>query len=75
VRDLLAPLPGASVVRPRDVDAMADALRRRIAAGREPDLTPPAAYERARCVATIAQILDDALGDPRASSLQCPVGI
>jgi glycosyltransferase involved in cell wall biosynthesis len=75
VRDLLAPLPGASVVRPGDVDAMADALRRRVAAGREPDQTPPAAYERARCVAAIAKVLDVALGDPRSSSLESRVGI
>jgi glycosyltransferase involved in cell wall biosynthesis len=64
VRDMLAPLPVAEVVRPADVEAMAAAIRMRIAAadrsagGREPDVDPPPAYQRATSVACIASVLD-----------------
>jgi glycosyltransferase involved in cell wall biosynthesis len=64
VRDMLAPLPVAAVVRPADVEAMAAAIRIRIAAadrsagGREPDVDPPPAYQRATSVARIASVLD-----------------
>ena len=64
VRDLLAPLPHATLVRPSDVSAMATAVRSRMAAaaalpgGREADGEPPAEYERAQCVAKIAEVLD-----------------
>jgi glycosyltransferase involved in cell wall biosynthesis len=64
VRDMLAPLPGTTLVRPDDIDAMASALRARIAAarsapgGREPDVKPPAELERSRCVSRIAEVLD-----------------
>ena len=64
VRDMLSPLPNAMLVRPDDVDAMTAALRRRVAAkraapgGREPDVAPPAVYERRQCVAQIADVLD-----------------
>jgi glycosyltransferase involved in cell wall biosynthesis len=64
VRDMLAPLPGTTLVRPDDIDAMARALRARIAAarsapgGREPDVEPPAELERSRCVSRIAEVLD-----------------
>jgi hypothetical protein len=64
VRDMLAPLPGASLVRPADVEAMGAAVRERIVAaadapgGREPHTEPPAAYERRHSVASIAEVLD-----------------
>ena len=58
VRDMLGPLPQASLVWPSDVDGMAEALRARIDAGREPDYDPPAEYERARCVARIAEVVN-----------------
>ena len=67
VRDMLAPLAQATVVRPSDVGAMAEAVRARHAAasgrpdGREPDAEPPQAYERARSVARIAELLDSVL--------------
>lgn len=61
VRDMLGPLPQASLVWPSDVGGMASALRERIAAGREPDVAPPAEYERARCVDSIAGVLQGVL--------------
>ena len=59
VRDMLRPLPNATLVRPGDVAGMTDALRRRLAAaraagGREADADPAAAYERGRSVGRIA---------------------
>jgi glycosyltransferase involved in cell wall biosynthesis len=63
VRDMLAPLANVSLVRPSDVEALRGAVLARIAAaaaaagGREPDTTPPAEYERARCVARIAEVV------------------
>jgi glycosyltransferase involved in cell wall biosynthesis len=60
VRDMLAPLANATVVRPADVDAMAEAVRARIAAaadGREPDVEPPSRYEARESVAQIAALL------------------
>ncbi len=68
VRDLLAPLPQATLVRPGDVDGMMQALRRRIATGRERDAAPPPAYERARCVAAIAEVLEAATTVRRRNS-------
>jgi len=68
VRDMLAPLPRATLVRPSDVGAMVDAVwsRMRVAAlapdGREPDVEPPALYERTRAVARIAEVLDGVIG-------------
>jgi glycosyltransferase involved in cell wall biosynthesis len=67
VRDLLAPLPHATLVRPRDVEGMAAALRQRIAAGREPDAVPPPEYERARCVAALAEVLEGVYSAPAVS--------
>jgi glycosyltransferase involved in cell wall biosynthesis len=64
VRDMLAPLAQATVVRPSDVRAMAEAVRARHTAataqpdGREPDAEPPQAYVRVRSVARIAEVLD-----------------
>ena len=64
VRDMLSPLPNVMVVRPDDVDAMTAALRQRVTAkraaagGREPNVAAPAAYERRRSVAQIADVLD-----------------
>jgi glycosyltransferase involved in cell wall biosynthesis len=67
VRDMLGPLPNATVVRPADVEAMADALRTRVAAavaadGREPDVAPPDEYECRESVAQIAAVLDEVRG-------------
>jgi hypothetical protein len=59
VRDMLGPLPHVSLVRPADVDGIAAAARERIAAGPQPDSEPPHAYERARTVARIADVLSD----------------
>jgi hypothetical protein len=74
VRDMLTDLPGATVVRPADVEGMVAALRARIAAataapgGREADLEPPREYERRHCVAQIAGVLDQVLGIPRPAA-------
>jgi glycosyltransferase involved in cell wall biosynthesis len=72
VRDMLEPLPQATVVRPADVAAMAEAIARRVAAGREPDSAPPAEYERGRCVARIAEVIEGVVaqdaGAPRRSA-------
>jgi hypothetical protein len=67
VRDMLTPMPQATVVRPADVGAMAAAVRSRIAAadaagGREPDHAPPEQYARARSVERIAKVLDAVTG-------------
>ena len=65
VRDMLGRLPQVTLVRPPDVGAMAEAIARRAAAaadGREPDAEPPAEYERARCVARIADVIDGVAG-------------
>jgi glycosyltransferase involved in cell wall biosynthesis len=64
VRDMLAPLPNAMVVRPADVEAMSEAVRTRAAAaiaagGREPDAPPPDEYECRESVAQIAAVLDE----------------
>jgi hypothetical protein len=70
VRDMLDPLPHTTVVRPADVAAMTAALRERIAAGREPDVAAPRNYERAECVAQIADVLDQVTRtQPRAVTL------
>jgi glycosyl transferase family 1 len=58
VRDMLAPLSQATLVRPADVAGMAAALRAGIVAGPAPDVAPPARYERRRSVARIAAVLD-----------------
>jgi hypothetical protein len=58
---MLGPLPQVSLVRPPDVAAMAAVVSERAAAaadGREADAEPPAEYERTRCVAQIAEVLD-----------------
>ena len=74
VRDMLAPLPGVTLVRPGDVDAMAEALRpthRRRA--RVADAATRPALERRQCVAAIAEVAGPgARGSPRVA-LQCPV--
>jgi hypothetical protein len=70
VRDMLTPLPQATVVRPGDVGAMADAVRARMAAaqaGPEPDAPPPAVYARDRCVAMIADVLTTARRTSRSA--------
>jgi glycosyltransferase involved in cell wall biosynthesis len=70
VRDMLAPLRQATLVRPADVDGMAAAIRERAAAAPEPDFPPPAEYARERCVEQIAAVLDgvtDAATEPRTS--------
>jgi glycosyltransferase involved in cell wall biosynthesis len=76
VRDMLAPLPNATLVRPADVEGMERALHARISAataapeGREADVAPPVRYERGRCVGEIAAVLDHVLGgSPRAVTL------
>src|SRR4051794_27746002 len=58
VRDMLTGLPNVSIAWPSDVDAIAAAVRERIDAAREPDTGPPAEYERGRCVARIAEVID-----------------
>ena len=63
VRDMLEPVPTASVVRPADVAAMAEVVRARVAAasaagGREPDTVPPAQYECRESVTQIAAVLE-----------------
>lgn len=67
VRDMLAPLPHATLVRPADVEGMTAALRARVAAGRQPDTAAPEVYERARGVERIAAILDGVAGRPAAA--------
>jgi hypothetical protein len=70
VRDMLAPLPHTTVVRPADIAAMTAALRQRIAAGRAPDVAAPTAYQRAHCVGQIADVLDRVTGThQRAATL------
>ncbi len=62
VRDLLEPLPNASVVRPSDTVAMAGALRDWAARAPAPDTAPPPQLERRRSVERIAAVLDSVLG-------------
>jgi hypothetical protein len=62
VRDMLAPLEQARLVRPADVPAMAEALRAAISDGRGATHEPPPSLERAACVARIAEVLDHAVG-------------
>jgi hypothetical protein len=67
VRDMLAPVPSATLVRPADVEAMAAAVRTRAVAaiaagGREPDAPPPGQYECRESVAQIAAVLDEVRG-------------
>ena len=57
VRDMLAPLEHAALVRPTDVAGMVDARRARIEGGDQADAEPPRAFERARGAARIAEIL------------------
>jgi glycosyltransferase involved in cell wall biosynthesis len=70
VRDMLDPLPNATVVRPANVSAMAEAVRARIGAadadGREPDVPPPARYECRESVAQIAAVLEEVRDSSRA---------
>jgi glycosyltransferase involved in cell wall biosynthesis len=67
VRDMLAPLDGVTLVRPADADAMARAVRAAIARGpvRElrDGLDSPALrrFDRRRCVAEVAAVLDQVL--------------
>jgi len=66
-RDMLAPLDGVTLVRPADADAMARAVRAAIARGpvRElrDGLDSPALrrFDRRRCVAEVAAVLDQVL--------------
>jgi len=69
VRDMLTGLENTTVVRPSDVDAMAAALRARIAAAPEPDVAPPAQYARHRSVERIGQVLDAVLPDGASGHL------
>jgi glycosyltransferase involved in cell wall biosynthesis len=67
VRDMLAGVANATLVRPADAAAMAEAVRARIAAaaaagGREPDVAPPERYECRQSVARIAALLDEVRG-------------
>jgi glycosyltransferase involved in cell wall biosynthesis len=67
VREMLEPLPNATVVRPADVAAMAQAVQARVAgasagSGREPDMPPPGEYECRESVAQIAALLDELRG-------------
>jgi hypothetical protein len=66
VRDMLARLERASLVRPADVEGMVSALRRRIGAAAperpDADATAVRSLERRRCVAQIATVLDAVLG-------------
>jgi len=74
VRDMLGSLAQVSLVRPADVTAMAEVVGTRAAAaaaapdGREADAEPPAEYERTRCVAQIAAVLDAVTGDYEAGA-------
>jgi hypothetical protein len=61
VRDMLAPLDHASLVRPADADGMAAALHEQIARAPAPDSDAPAALVRGACVAQIAAVLDGVL--------------
>jgi glycosyltransferase involved in cell wall biosynthesis len=69
-RDLLLTAPNASVVRPRDVAGMADALERQIElrrqSGRVPDAHAPSlpGYERQRLTLELSRVLDAVLGAP-----------
>jgi hypothetical protein len=58
VRDMLEPLPSATVVRPADAAAMTEILLERLGRGREPDAERPTVYERSHSVARIAAVLD-----------------
>jgi len=69
VRDMLTGLENTTVVRPSDVDAMAVALRARIAAAPEPDVAPPARYARRRSVERIGHVLDAVLPDHTSGPL------
>jgi len=62
VRDMLAPLPHTTLVRPADVAAMTAAIQERIAAGHAADVAAPRIYERAECVGQIAGVLDRVTG-------------
>jgi glycosyltransferase involved in cell wall biosynthesis len=61
VRDMLAPLEHASVVRPPDVAAMAAAIEQWIARAPAADAPPQPELERRRLVGRIAAVLDDVL--------------
>jgi hypothetical protein len=67
VRDLLAPLGHAALVRPADVTAMAEALRTRIDAGAPGPVSDGvgspalAGYDRRRLVARLAGTIDGVL--------------
>jgi glycosyltransferase involved in cell wall biosynthesis len=68
VRDMLSPLDHAHVVRPADVDAMAEVLSTEIARAPRPDSPPPSGLERAACVARIAAVLDEVLDRSKSAS-------
>jgi glycosyltransferase involved in cell wall biosynthesis len=61
VRDLLAPLAQASVVRPSDTAAMAEAIGAWAERAPAPDSPPPPELERRRSVERIAAVLDSVL--------------
>ena len=69
VRDMLEPLPHATVCRPADVEAIARAVRARVGAGAGGDVVAPGlaspplvAYDRRLLVGQAAAVLDDVLG-------------
>ncbi len=68
VRDLLAPLDHASLVRPADVEGMAGVVRRLATerrSGPRPAVAAPRRLERRECVAAIAATLDQVLATGR----------
>jgi hypothetical protein len=67
VRDMLAAVDHASVVRPADVEGMAAVLRDEIARMPAPDSAAPTALARPACVAQIAAVLDEVLARSHAS--------
>jgi hypothetical protein len=71
VRDMLAPLEHVRLVRPSDVAGMTAALRAQIDAGLPARVEATAArrYERGRCVAGIAAVLDGVLDGSRPAAL------
>ena len=74
VRDMLEPLPYATVCRPSDVDAMTQAIHANLAGGHRGDLgldlaTPPLSdYDRGHLVGQTAQVFDRVVA-PAAADL------
>jgi glycosyltransferase involved in cell wall biosynthesis len=74
VRDMLGPLPHVTLCRPSDVEAMAAAIRGRLAdpspgpAGPPLDEEPLAGLHRGRLVGRIAGVLDEVLGAQEAGA-------